>query len=238
MAYASLREFVDALERAGELRRVKAPVEIELEITEIADRSVKNGGPALLFEKPVGPGGEEFDIPVLINAYASDERMKLALGVESMEAVADEVAELLEIKPPEGIIAKVKMLPKLARLASFSPKTVGSAPCQEIVETENPNLFSIPAIKCWPEDAGRYITFGHIYSRNPRTGRRNVGLYRVQFFDETTAGMHMHLHHDGAQNFQESSKMGARMEMAIALRAETPSTSMRRARRCRPRLTS
>lgn len=217
MAYASLRDFVDDLERAGELRRVRVPVDIELEITEIADRSVKCGGPALLFEKPVDPDGREYDIPVLINAYASDQRMKMALGVDSMDAVADEVAELLEIKPPEGIIEKVKMLPKLARLASFSPKSVSSAPCQEVVETENPNLFSIPAIKCWPEDAGRYITFGHIYSRNPRTGRRNVGLYRVQFFDEKTAGMHMHLHHDGAQNFQDSTKMGARMEMAIAL---------------------
>ena len=122
MAYASLKEFVDALERAGELRRVKVPVDVELEITEIADRSVKSGGPALLFEKPVGTGGEEYDVPVLINAYASDQRMKLALGVESMDAVADEVAELLEIKPPEGIIEKVKMLPKLARLASFLPR--------------------------------------------------------------------------------------------------------------------
>ena len=125
MAYASLKEFVDALERAGELRRVKVPVDVELEITEIADRSVKSGGPALLFEKPVAPDGHEYDVPVLINAYASDQRMKLALGVESMDAVADEVAELLEIKPPEGIIAKVKMLPKLARLASFSPEDGG-----------------------------------------------------------------------------------------------------------------
>ena len=128
MAYASLREFVDALERAGELRRVKVPVDVELEITEIADRSVKSGGPALLFEKPVAPGGHEYDVPVLINAYASDERMKLALGVDSMDAVADEVAELLEIKPPEGIIEKVKMLPKLARLASFSPEDGGLGP--------------------------------------------------------------------------------------------------------------
>lgn len=217
MAYASLREFVDDLDRAGELRRVAAPVDVELEITEIADRMVKSGGPALLFERPVAPDGRTFDAPVLINAYASDERMRMALGVESMEAAADEVAELLEIKPPEGIIEKVKMLPRLARLASFSPRTVSAAPCQEIVETEKPDLFSLPALKCWPEDAGRYITFGHVYSRNPRTGRRNVGLYRVQIFDETTAGMHMHLHHDGAQNFQESSRRSERMEMAVAL---------------------
>ncbi|MEE9256766.1 MAG: UbiD family decarboxylase, partial [bacterium] len=217
MAYDSLQNFVSDLERAGELRRIAVPVDVELEITEIADRLVKSGGPALLFESPVAPDGSRFDIPVLINAYASDRRLRMALGIESLDAVADEVAELLEIKPPEGIIEKVKMLPKLARMASFSPKTGGSGPCQEIVETENIDLFSIPAIKCWPEDGGRYITLPHVHSTNSRTGRRNVGLYRIQFFDARTAGMHMHLHHDGAQNFRDSSRMGARMEMAVAL---------------------
>ena len=217
MAYNSLLQFVSDLDRAGELRRISAPVNIELEITEIADRCVKADGPALLFENPVAPGGERYDIPVLINAYASDRRISMALGIESLEAVAGEVAELLEIKPPEGIVEKVKMLPKLARLASFSPKSVTSALCQEIVETNNPNLFALPAIKCWPEDGGRYITLPHVYSRNPRTGRRNVGMYRVQIFDSVTAGMHMHLHHDGAQNFRESTGRGQRMEMAVAL---------------------
>ena len=217
MPYASLREFVAALERAGELRRIAAPVNVDLEITEIADRCVKSGGPALLFENPVGPDGRAFDIPVLINAYASDARIVRALGVKSLDAVAEEVAELLEIKPPEGIVAKVKMLPKLARMASFSPKSVSSAACQEIVETENIDLFAIPALKCWPEDGGRYITLPHVHSRNPRTGRRNVGMYRIQLFDAKTAGMHMHLHHDGAQNFRESTKKGARLEMAVAL---------------------
>ena len=139
MAYTSLREFVSDLESAGELRRIAAPVDVELEITEIADRCVKSGGPALLFEAPVGPGGQRYDIPVLINAYASDARIVRALGVESLDAVADEIAELLEIKPPEGIVEKVKMLPKLARMASFSPKSVSAAPCQEMVETESPD---------------------------------------------------------------------------------------------------
>ncbi|MEE9273775.1 MAG: menaquinone biosynthesis decarboxylase [bacterium] len=218
MAYSSLREFVSALDRAGELRRIGAEVEVELEIAEIADRCVKSGGPALLFENPVSADGRRFDVPVLINAYASEARMNMALGVESLDAVAAEIAELLEIKPPEGIIEKVKMLPKLARMASFSPKSAGgAAPCHEIVETEAPDLFSIPALKCWPEDGGRYITLPHVYSRNPRTGRRNVGMYRVQFFDAATAGMHMHLHHDGAQNFRESEALGRRMEMAVAL---------------------
>ncbi|MFP6868967.1 MAG: menaquinone biosynthesis decarboxylase [Nitrospinota bacterium] len=217
MAYDSLQGFVSDLDRAGELRRIAAPVDVELEIAEIADRCVKSGGPALLFEAPTAPGGERFDIPVLINAYASDKRIAMALGVESLDAVAGEVAELLEIKPPEGILEKVKMLPKLARLASFSPKTLSSGPCQEIAETQSPDLFSIPALKCWPEDGGRYITLPHVYSRNPRTGRRNVGMYRIQFFDSKTAGMHMHLHHDGAQNYRESEGMGRRMEMAVAL---------------------
>ena len=217
MAYDSLQKFVSDLESAGELRRITAPVDVELEITEIADRLVKSDGPALLFEAPTAPDGSRFDIPVLINAYASHKRLNMALGIESLDAVADEIAELLEIKPPEGIIQKVKMLPKLARMASFSPKTGGSGPCQEIVETENIDLFSIPVIKCWPEDGGRYITLPHVHSRNARTGRRNVGMYRVQLFDARTAGMHMHLHHDGAQNFRDSTKAGARMEMAVAL---------------------
>ena len=217
MAYDSLKRFVADLESAGELRRISTPVDVELEITEIADRCVKSGGPALFFESPMAPDGTRYDVPVLINAYASDKRIEMALGIESLDAVAGEIAELLEIKPPEGIVEKVKMLPKLARLASFSPKSVSSAPCQEIVETENPDLFSIPALKCWPEDGGRYITLPHVYSRNPRTGRRNVGMYRIQFFDSVTAGMHMHLHHDGAQNARESSTMGQRMEMAVAL---------------------
>jgi len=217
MAYDSLQDFVSELDRVGELRRIAAPVEVELEIAEIADRCVKSGGPALLFESPAAPNGECFKIPVLINAYASDKRIAIALGIESLDAVAGEVAELLEIKPPEGIVEKVKMLPKLARLASFSPKTVGVGPCQEISETESPDLFSIPALKCWPEDGGRYITLPHVYSRNPRTGRRNVGMYRIQIFDSKTAGMHMHLHHDGAQNYRESVGMGRRMEMAVAL---------------------
>ena len=217
MAYDSLQGFVSDLDRAGELRRIAAPVDVELEIAEIADRCVKSGGPALLFEAPTAPGGERFDIPVLINAYASDKRIAMALGVESLDAVAGEVAEFLEIKPPEGILEKVKMLPKLARLASFSPKMLSSGPCQEIVETQSPDLFSIPALKCWPEDGGRYITLPHVYSRNPRTGRRNVGMYRIQFFDSKPAGMHMPIHHDGAQNYSESEGMGRRMEMAVAL---------------------
>ncbi len=217
MPYDSLRQFIDLLDQRGQLKRISAPVEVELEIAEIADRCVKSGGPALLFERPTAPDGAPFDLPVLINAYGSDERMRMALGVESLEAVAEEVAELLEIKPPEGIIEKVKMLPRLARMASFTAKTVGSGPCQEVVEDKNPDLFSLPAIKCWPGDGGRYITLPHVHSVNPRTGRRNVGLYRIQLFDATTAGMHMHLHHDGAQNFRDSTAGGRRLEMAVAL---------------------
>ena len=162
MVYSALSEFVEKLEHSSDLKRISVPVSVELEMTEIADRNVKSSGPALLFEKPIDKDGNIFNIPVLINAYASDERMNMALGVESLEDVADEIADLLEIKPPEGLVEKVKMLPKLARISSFSPKNVSAAPCQQFVEIENPDLFSIPALKCWPEDVGRYITFGHI----------------------------------------------------------------------------
>ena len=169
MAYEDLREFVRALEKSKELKRISFEVDPHLEITEFADRSVKNGGPAFLFEKPKGS-----DIPVLINAFASERRMELAL--EAMpEEVAGRIAELIAMRKPEGMLGKLKMLPKLADLASIFPKTVSDGPCKENVLRDGFSLDHLPILHCWPQDAGRFITLPMVFSRNPDTGKRNFG---------------------------------------------------------------
>ncbi|MEJ7609215.1 MAG: UbiD family decarboxylase domain-containing protein, partial [Bryobacteraceae bacterium] len=153
MAYTDLREFIAALERAGELKRIPFEVDPYLEITEFADRSVKTGGPALLFERPKGSR-----IPVLINAFASMKRMEIALQVRSVDDVAKRITEFLEMRVPEGIVNKLKMLPKLAEVGSFFPKIVTSAPCKEVIRHEGFSLKDLPILHCWPLDGGRFIT--------------------------------------------------------------------------------
>src|SRR5579864_8531686 len=178
MAYTDLREFVRALDEQGELKRIGLEVDPVLEITEFADRSVKSGGPALLFEKPKGSR-----VPVLINAFASAKRMQIALEVGSVEEVAGRISEFLEMRMPEGIIGKLKMLPKLAEMGAFFPKVVSKGPCQEVVRHDGFSLLDYPILKCWPEDGGRFITLPLVFSRNPDTGKRNCGMYRMQIFD-------------------------------------------------------
>src|SRR5215469_4204069 len=166
MAYDDLREFIRALDKAGELKRVSLEVDPHLEIAEFADRSVKNGGPAFLFEKPRGS-----DVPVLINAFASERRMELALEA-TPEEVAGRIAELIAMRKPEGILGKLKMLPKLADLASLFPKTVSDGPCKGKVLRDGFSLDRLPILHCWPQDAGRFITLPMVFSRNPETGKR------------------------------------------------------------------
>ena len=210
MAYSNLRDFIRALEKKKDLKRIPFEVDPILEITEFADRAVKSGGPALLFEKPKGSA-----IPVLINAFASEERMQLALEVDSIDEVAARIVEFLEMKKPEGIMGKLKMLPKLAEAGSFFPKTVDRAPCQEVVKTEGLSLFDYPILQCWPQDAGRFITLPMVFSRNPDTGKRNCGMYRMQVFDERTAGMHWQTHKQGAEHYRRVTS--TRMEVAVAI---------------------
>ncbi len=211
MVFDSTAEFVTALEAAGELKRIQAEVDPELEITEITDRIVKREGPALLFEKVRG-----HHIPLLINALGSERRMAMALGVERAQEVADRVSELLRVEMPSSLLEKIKKLPELARLASIGPHVVPNGPCKEVVIKEGATLDWIPALKCWPEDGGRYITIPQVYTKDPAS-TRNVGMYRMQIFDRTTAGMHWHTHHDGAQHYREHCALGRRMEAAIAL---------------------
>jgi 4-hydroxy-3-polyprenylbenzoate decarboxylase len=215
MGYTDLREFIRALEKKKELKRIPFEVDPTLEMTEFADRSVKNGGPALLFEKPKG-----FDIPVLINSMASMRRMEIAMQVDSVDEVAARIVEFLAMtKKPEGLMGKLKLLPKLAEVGSFFPKTVTKAPCQEIVKTENFSLLDYPILKCWPEDGGHFITLPLVFSMNPETGKRNCGMYRIQIYDERTTGMHWQTHKQGAEHYRRLMAEGktTRMEVAVAI---------------------
>jgi 4-hydroxy-3-polyprenylbenzoate decarboxylase len=214
MAYNDLRDFIRKLEKERELKRISIEVDPVLEIAEFADRSVKSGGPALLFERPKG-----YKIPVLINSYASIRRMELALEVESVEEVAGRISEYLEMRMPEGLIGKLKMLPKLAEMGAFFPKIVTKGPCQEVIKHDGFSLFDYPVLQCWPEDAGRFITLPMVFSRNPDTGKRNCGCYRMQIYDDRTAGMHWQTHKQGAEHYRrmlaQSSK--DRMDVAVAI---------------------
>lgn len=210
--YRDLRDFITALERRGLLRRISVEVDSELEITEITDRVVKSGGPALLFERVRG-----YDIPVLINAFGSEERVRLALGVDDLDDLGRQLVHLLQPDLPATFLDKLKTLPKLAELSSFLPKVVRSGPCQEVVVRDRPSLAKFPILKCWPKDAGRFITLPLVFTRDPETGRRNVGMYRMQVFDERTTGMHWHLHKDGAEHHRRACAEKRRLEVAVAL---------------------
>ncbi len=214
MAYKDLRDFLHALEKKKELKRIPFEVDPYLEITEFADRSVKTGGPALLFEKPKGSS-----IPVAINTFASMRRMEIALEVDSVEDVARRIAEYLEMRMPEGLIGKLKMLPKLAEMGAFFPKIVKDGDCKEVIEREDLSLDSFPILQCWPDDGGRFITLPLVFTRNPETGKRNCGMYRMQVYDERTTGMHWQTHKQGAEHYRRLAAEGreARMSVAVAI---------------------
>jgi 4-hydroxy-3-polyprenylbenzoate decarboxylase len=217
VAYTDLREWIAALERAGELRRIKVEVDPVLEIAEITDRvskagyggrlaSMKAGGPALLFEDVKGHPG----VPLLINQFGSEERMKLALGVQSLEEISGRIHQLLNMKSPEGFLDKVKMLPMLAEFGKFFPKTVSTGPCKEVIKHgEQINLLEFPVIKCWPKDGGRFITLPCVITRDPRTGKRNIGMYRMQVYDQRTTGMHWQRQKVAAEHYRELLRRGA-----------------------------
>ncbi len=205
MAFNGLQEFVQVLEREGELKRITHPVKAELEITEIADRVMKSGGPALLFENVVGK-----QIPVLINAFGSLKRMALALGVHDIEDIAREIEQLTRMKPPGSLWNKLRMLPELMQLAGISPKVVKGGECQEVIH-RSPDLTMLPVLTCWPGDGGPFITLPTVISKDPRNGNRNVGLYRMQVFDSRTTGMHWHLHKVGARHYQRQKEQNGRM---------------------------
>ena len=233
MAYADLREFIAALERAGELRRIVAEVSPILEIAEVTDRASKRGGPALLFENPAGYRGR----PLLINQFGSARRMALALEVGQVDEIAARIRKFLDLRPPAGLVDKLKMLPMLAELGAFIPRTTRSGACQEVIQREGFSLLDFPVLQCWPEDGGRFITLPCVFSRDPASGRRNVGMYRLQVFDERTCGMHWQIHKHGAEHWRQQWRQsdaqaaGRVLERAHGLaeiQAEPPAAAGRR----------
>jgi 4-hydroxy-3-polyprenylbenzoate decarboxylase len=215
MAYGDLRAFVAALERAGQLRRVPVEVDPVLEITEITDRVSKQGGPALLFERVKGSA-----MPLLINAFGSAARLALALEVSSLDALAAELQEILDLKPPAGWLGKLKLLPRLQELSQAFPTRVKDGPCKEVVVRTDPSLTALPVLQCWPDDAGRFITFPLVFSKDPETGVQNCGTYRMQLFDEQTTGMHWHIQKGGAVHYRKARRRGRRVEVGVAIGAD------------------
>jgi len=221
MAFDSLRDYVSLLEKEGELIRIRAEVDAELEISEITDRvSKEQGAPnkALLFEKVKGSA-----FPVLTNAFGSMKRICLALEVADLDEIGAQVKEIIDPTklfpgPGAGFMDKLQMLPKLSELTAFFPKTVKKAPCQEVVLTgDKADLSRIPILKCWPADGGRFITLPMVCTVDPSTKITNVGMYRMQVFDARTTGMHWHKHKDGARHYHHYEAAGRRMEVAVAI---------------------
>ncbi len=215
MAYKNQREFIEALEKAGELVRVRTFVDPHLEIAEITDRVSKsgNGGKAILFENT------GFDFPVLMNAYGSEKRMCMALGVKELDDVAKEIESLFKLlaSPKEGILDKLKMLPMLGQFASWMPKVKsGRGACQEVIMSE-PDITKLPVITCWPRDGGPFVTLPIIHTKDPNNQSRNVGMYRMQVFGPKLTGMHWHKHKVSAKHFSEYKKLGLKMPVAVAL---------------------
>jgi len=208
MAYADLRQFIKTLEDAGELKTITAPVSAELEIAEITDRISKSkddDNKALLFTNVQG-----YDMPVLINTFGSMKRICLALEVDKLDDIAVRIKHLIKPKVPETFLEKLALLPTLVELGKFPPKLSHTeAPCQEIVITDPSQamLNKLPIITCWPEDAGPFVTLGVVITRDPNTGIRNLGIYRLQKYGNTHTGMHWHKHHDGARHFEEQRRI-------------------------------
>src|SRR5437868_4304076 len=212
MAYSGLREFVQKLEGMGELKRIRYPADPYLEITEIADRVTKRGGPALLFEQPKGS-----EIPLLINAFGSERRMATALGVERLDDIAADIRNLVQLDVPKSLGDKLRAVPKFGRVVSAGPRLVKSGPCKEVILRDQPSLDFLPIQTCWPEDGGPYICLPLVFSRHPVSGKRNVGMYRMQKYDSRTTGMHWQLHKVGAEHYRTAEGLQRRIPIAVAL---------------------
>ena len=211
--FKDLNDFIETLDKQRELARITEPVSPDLEMCAVTDRVSKSpgGGPGLLFEHPTG-----FDIPVALNLFGSMRRICLALGVSKLDQLAREIEELATPKIPAGMLDALKMLPMIGRLRDLMPKTVTDAPCHEVVERDG-SLESLPILKCWPEDGGRYITFPLVFTKDPESGARNVGTYRMQVFDGRSTGMHWQRHKGGAQHYRVAERLKQRLPVAVAL---------------------
>jgi 4-hydroxy-3-polyprenylbenzoate decarboxylase len=214
--YSDLSEFLADLDKRRQLVRIADRVSPTLEIAAVTDRACKSrqGGPALLFQNPAG-----FDIPVATNIFGSLERMQLALGVAKLEDLEKEIDDLMTPPAPKGVMDALKLLPVVGRLADLMPKTVKDAPCHEVVSRDG-TLDDLPILTCWPGDGGPFITLPLVFTRDPETGTRNIGVYRMQVFDGRTTGMHWQRHKGGAQHYRVAERLGRRLEVAVALSPE------------------
>jgi 4-hydroxy-3-polyprenylbenzoate decarboxylase len=210
MATSDLRDWIALLEREGELVRVGTEVDPHLEVTEIVTRTIRSGGPALLFENPKGSSHS-----LLVNQFGTERRMCLALGVERLDDAATKLADVLEMQPPQGLGEKLRGLKQLKSIADSPPRTVRKGACQEIVlEGDDVDLGRLPVQTCWPGDAGPFITLPAVITRDPRDGKRNVGMYRMQVLGPRATAMHWQLHKDGRADYRATD---GRMEVAVAL---------------------
>lgn len=213
MPYKDLQDFLKHLDKNGELKRIDAELDPYLEIAEVTDRVCKKFGPALLFQKVKGSR-----FPVLTNMYGSYKRMNMALDSENLDALGERIHEYLEIERPDGIIKKLQMIPKLSKLTNIFPDHVKRGACQDVVLTgDDVDLSILPVLTTWPGDAGPFITLPVVYTKNPETGVRNAGMYRMQVYDKNTTGMHWHRHKGGAYHYHLAEKLGKRLEVAVAL---------------------
>jgi 4-hydroxy-3-polyprenylbenzoate decarboxylase len=227
LPFDDLRQWIAALERAGELKRIQTEADPILEIAEITDRvskmhlrnghagegaraTLQPGGPALLFQNIKGHPGSQ----LLINQFGSDARMKLALGVNSFDEIADRIRMFMDVKSPQGFLDKLKMLPLLTEVGKFFPRTVATGPCKEVIKRDNFSLLDFPVLQCWPKDAGRFITLPCVTTRSPKSGKRNLGMYRMQVYDERTTGMHWQRQKVAAEHARE------RMRAAVEGKSE------------------
>ncbi len=217
MAFDDLRDWIDHLRRHGELVEVAAEVDPYLEIAEITDRVTKAGGPALLFTNVRGSR-----MPLLINQFGTERRMCMAFDSPSLDSVADKLADVLEMQPPQGIVEKVRGLQKLKSIADSRPKTVRRAPCQEVVlEGDDASLDLLPIQKCWPDDAAPFVTLPAVITHDPRTGMRNVGMYRMQKLGPRATAMHWQIHKDGRADYLATD---GKIEVAVALGTDPVTT--------------
>ncbi|MDB4908704.1 MAG: menaquinone biosynthesis decarboxylase, family [Gemmatimonadetes bacterium] len=226
-AFDTLQDFVDALDGAGELVRVREPVSVDRELCEIADRTMKmpGGGPALLFEHVLLMDGSRSAYPVGINLFGSMKRMAMSLGVTDLDSIGDRITELLNMKVPDGLLGKLSLLPKLLEVSKFPPRTKsGGAASQEVVlKGDDVDLTKLPLLKCWPEDGGEYLTFPMVITKDPVRGIRNVGMYRIMRTGRATLAMHWQRHKVGAAHWREMAERGEKMHVCIALGADPPS---------------
>jgi len=217
LAFDDLRQWIAALDRAGELKRIKTEADPILEVAEITDRVSKSrdakgnlGGHALLFQNLKGHPGSQ----LLINQFGSDRRMKMSVGVDSYDEIAARIRMFMDVKSPQGFLDKLKMLPLLTEAGKFFPRTVATGPCKEVIKRENFSLLNFPILQCWPKDGGRFITLPCVTTRDPKSAKRNLGMYRMQVYDGRTAGMHWQRQKNAAEHARE--RMRAAVESTSA----------------------